>query len=110
MKIWILMQNNNVPTEDQCPSSLQVLCRGVVRNCMREAHLSRNPHLREPPHTSPKAGNSCPTRICIPIEDDSDVGELMLFDNIHDISNVAFEPDPTVNIYIHRNFVLPGKL
>lgn len=61
-------------TDEQCPARLQVLARAVVRGGMRAALLARHPHLREPPPRRPQPASSCPRRICIPIEDDSDVG------------------------------------
>lgn len=60
--------------DEQCPARLQVLARAVVRRNMRASLLSRHPHLREPPPRRPQPASSCPRRICIPIEDDSDVG------------------------------------
>ncbi|XP_022819398.1 protein-L-isoaspartate O-methyltransferase domain-containing protein 2-like [Spodoptera litura] len=59
--------------DEQCPARLQVLARAVVRGGMRAALLARHPHLREPPPRRPQPASSCPRRICIPIEDDSDV-------------------------------------
>lgn len=61
--------------EEQCPPRLQVLSRAVVRGGMRAALLARHPHLREPPPRDLKPANACPRRICIPVEDDSDVGK-----------------------------------
>ncbi|KAJ8725345.1 hypothetical protein PYW08_003528 [Mythimna loreyi] len=71
--------------DEQCPARLQVLSRAVVRRSMRAALLARHPHLREPPPRRPQPANSCPRRICIPIEDDSDVEGL---NALHDLDHV----------------------
>ncbi|CAH1646357.1 unnamed protein product [Spodoptera littoralis] len=72
--------------DEQCPARLQVLARAVVRGGMRAALLARHPHLREPPPRRPQPASSCPRRICIPIEDDSDVEGLNALHDLDDVS------------------------
>ncbi|KAJ0180225.1 hypothetical protein K1T71_003629 [Dendrolimus kikuchii] len=70
-----------IKLDDQCPPRLQILSRSVIRRCMRLSMLSRHPDLREPPY-KPKSPNNCPRRICIPIEDDTDIEGL---NALHDL-------------------------
>ncbi|XP_026742895.1 uncharacterized protein LOC113504677 [Trichoplusia ni] len=74
-----------IKLEEQTPARLQVLARAVVRGAMRAALLARHPHLREPPARRPPPAATCPRRICIPIEDDSDVEGL---NALHDLDHV----------------------
>nr|CAD0196585.1 unnamed protein product [Chrysodeixis includens] len=74
-----------VKLEEQSPARLQVLSRAVVRGAMRAALLARHPHLQEPPARRVPPAATCPRRICIPIEDDSDVEGL---NALHDLDNV----------------------
>ncbi|CAG9783457.1 unnamed protein product [Diatraea saccharalis] len=71
-----------IKLEEQTPVRLQVLCRAAVRAGMRVGLLRRHPELREPPPRHPPAKKPCPRRICIPIEDDSDVEGL---NALHDL-------------------------
>lgn len=67
-----------VCAEELRPARLQALARATVRCAMRGGLLRRHPELREPPPRQPPAKKACPRRICIPIEDDSDVGKEFL--------------------------------
>ncbi|XP_028158296.1 uncharacterized protein LOC114351326 [Ostrinia furnacalis] len=71
-----------IKLEEQAPPKLQILARGVIRSAMRAGLTRRHPELREPPQRPPPAKKSCPRRICIPIEDDSDVEGL---NALHDL-------------------------
>ncbi|XP_063531464.1 uncharacterized protein LOC134742343 [Cydia strobilella] len=68
--------------EEQCPARLQTLCRGMVRAALRGGVWRRHPELRAPPPRPPPAKKPCPRRICIPIEDESDVEGL---NALHDL-------------------------
>ncbi|XP_063378534.1 protein PRRC2A-like [Cydia fagiglandana] len=68
--------------EEQCPARLQTLCRGMVRSALRGGVWRRHPELRAPPPRPPPAKKPCPRRICIPIEDESDVEGL---NALHDL-------------------------
>ncbi|XP_075992961.1 uncharacterized protein LOC142987894 isoform X2 [Anticarsia gemmatalis] len=76
--------NDLIKLDEQCPPRLQLLCRSVIRAGMRSSLLARHPQLRPPPPRR-EPGNPCPRRICIPIEDDSDVEGL---NALHDLDNV----------------------
>ncbi|KAM3961852.1 LOW QUALITY PROTEIN: uncharacterized protein ACR2FA_004176 [Aphomia sociella] len=78
------VKNSNeelIKLDEQSPR-LQVLARAVVRAAMRGGLMRRHPELREPPPRQPPAKKSCPRRICIPIEDESDVEGL---NALHDL-------------------------
>ncbi|KAG6461045.1 hypothetical protein O3G_MSEX012385 [Manduca sexta] len=71
-----------IKLEELAPPRLQVLARAVVRAAMRRGLQDKHPSLRAPPPRTPPARPACPRRICIPIEDDSDVEGL---DDLHDL-------------------------
>ncbi|XP_052752289.1 uncharacterized protein LOC113517190 [Galleria mellonella] len=66
--------------EEQKPARLQALARAAVRGAMRAALQRRRPELRPPARAPPRA--ACPRRICIPVEDDSDLEGLNV---LHDL-------------------------
>ncbi|KAG7307038.1 hypothetical protein JYU34_007169 [Plutella xylostella] len=68
--------------DEQTPPKLQILSRAAIRAQMRRAVLSRQPELRAPPAPDTPAKKAVPRRICIPIEDDSDVDGL---NALHDL-------------------------
>ncbi|KAI8435418.1 hypothetical protein MSG28_003725 [Choristoneura fumiferana] len=71
-----------VHLDAQTPPRLQALARGAVRGALRGALCARHPELRAPPPRPPPAKKPCPRRICIPIEDESDVEGL---NALHDL-------------------------
>ncbi|KAL0841684.1 hypothetical protein ABMA28_013958 [Loxostege sticticalis] len=71
-----------IKLDEQTPPRLQILARAVIRSSMRAGLLRRHPELQEPPQRQPPAKKACPRRICIPIEDDSDVEGL---NALHDL-------------------------
>ncbi|GBP56830.1 Protein-L-isoaspartate O-methyltransferase domain-containing protein 1 [Eumeta japonica] len=73
-----------VKLDDISPPSLQVLCRAAIRNTMRHALLSKHPHLMPAPRRVPLRSAAGPRRICIPVEDDSDVET---FNVLHDLDS-----------------------
>ncbi|XP_053625742.1 uncharacterized protein LOC128683808 [Plodia interpunctella] len=73
---------NLIKLDEQTPVRLQQLARARVRSAMRAALGRRHPELRRAPPRAPPAKKSCPRRICIPIDDESDVEGLGV---LHDL-------------------------
>ncbi|XP_013195975.2 uncharacterized protein LOC106139137 isoform X2 [Amyelois transitella] len=73
---------NLLRLDEQTPVRLQVMARAAIRSAMRGGLRRRHPELRPPPPRAPPAKRSCPRRICIPVDDDSDIEGLGV---LHDL-------------------------
>ncbi|XP_059061234.1 uncharacterized protein LOC131854120 [Achroia grisella] len=84
--------------EEQCPVRLQQLARARVRSSMRAGLRRRHPQLRSPP-PSPPPRAACPRRICIPIDDDSDLEGLNVLHDL-DRNNGANEMNALLSLVL----------